>query len=883
MSRTPPFIRVVVLAYDGVQMTLECIESLVNSNWPQDCLEIVLVDNGSLDDVVERVENQFPRVRVIEPLKNLGFAGGCNAGIRAVQCSRGRQLETFDHVALVNNDATVDVDWLGPLVDALESDDQVGAASPKILFSNRYFEVEISRLIPDRQTDQDEQVCLSGVRIDGERDDTRVSFDEGFGGPSAFDARTGEEFARWTLKGGRVRVKSTDGDTGNAVELALRLSARVSGTVLLRTDLAEYAFRLEGARLGRSDSDTWIECQVSGQAIDLINNVGSEVYRGGSAGDRGFLEKDSGQYDQPEEIFAWCGGAVLLRGEYLEDVGLFDDKLFLYYEDTDLSWRGKLKGWRYEYVPNSRVRHRHAQSSISGSPLFRFQVDRNRLLVLVKNAPLLLALRATAGEVRRFTVALFGGVVFPLFRFSLPAISPLRFRWKVLRSLMSLLPHALRHRWAAKPKVSHRRVMARAVDKSIPIPVFDISHYLNQRSDDPSGSRKPRTAGVYNLFWDTLGGGEVVSGEIAQVLSADHDVTLLGPNHPGASFLERLGIDLSPFEWRSVSNDDEASRASAEYDVFVNCTYSSRAINRAPIGLYYVFFPRVLLPNTTKIIWESGVRLTRLAQRLGIRTSKFMTAERLFRERLGDDSWVHSYTTFMATSTYTQSWIKKIWKRESEVVHPPVRTRATPTTKVHEICSIGRFFDSSLGHSKKQLEMLAAFSDMARSREGAGDWRMSLIGGADSPSRDYVLRLRRAAQGLPIDVHVNAPRKLVDDTLSRSSIYWHASGYAEDEHNHPERFEHFGISVVEAMAAGAVPLVFGAGGPAEIVRHGVDGFHWHSLEQLAQFTRRLMSDDELRTTMSESARTRANDFGVSVFDTRLRDLIRTLRTSSQAK
>ena len=41
-------------------------------------------------------------------------------------------------------------------------------------------------------------------------------------------------------------------------------------------------------------------------------------------------------------MFAWCGGAVLLRPTYLDEVGLFDERLFLYYEDTDLSWRGQL-------------------------------------------------------------------------------------------------------------------------------------------------------------------------------------------------------------------------------------------------------------------------------------------------------------------------------------------------------------------------------------------------------------------------------------------------------------------------------------------------------------------------------------------------------------
>ena len=97
---------------------------------------------------------------------------------------------------------------------------------------------------------------------------------------------------------------------------------------------------------------------------------------------------------------------------------------------------------------------------------------------------------------------------------------------------------------------------------------------------------------MYDLYWSTLGGGEQVDGSIAQVLAADHDVTLLGP-HPadvGATFAGSAST-CRPADTVVSSTTSKASEASADFDVFVNGTYLSKAINRASLGYYYVHFP----------------------------------------------------------------------------------------------------------------------------------------------------------------------------------------------------------------------------------------------------------------------------------------------------
>ena len=69
------------------------------------------------------------------------------------------------------------------------------------------------------------------------------------------------------------------------------------------------------------------------------------------------------------------------------ETGDFDPDFFLYYEDTDLSWRLRAAGWTVRYEATAVVRHAHAASSDTRSRLFRFYDDRNRLLMLIKNAP----------------------------------------------------------------------------------------------------------------------------------------------------------------------------------------------------------------------------------------------------------------------------------------------------------------------------------------------------------------------------------------------------------------------------------------------------------------------------------------------------------------
>jgi GT2 family glycosyltransferase len=127
--------------------------------------------------------------------------------------------------------------------------------------------------------------------------------------------------------------------------------------------------------------------------VRLVNSTGNEIRTDGFGVDRGWLA-DATRHDPPSEVFGFSGAAALLRTAALRDVGLFDERFFMYYEDSDLSWRLRLAGWRVLHCPGAVVSHAHAASSREGSDFFVFHDARNRLAMLTKDATTGLVVRS---------------------------------------------------------------------------------------------------------------------------------------------------------------------------------------------------------------------------------------------------------------------------------------------------------------------------------------------------------------------------------------------------------------------------------------------------------------------------------------------------------
>ena len=231
-----------------------------------------------------------------------------------------------------------------------------------------------------------------------------------------------------------------------------------------------------------------------------------------------------------------------------------------------------------------------------------------------------------------------------------------------------------------------------------------------------------------------------------------------------------------------------------------------------------------------------------------------------------------TYNLILANSKYTQGWIRKLWDKESLILYPPVRfDEFNPGSKRNAILSVGRFFRGS--HNKKQIPMIQTFKKMCDN--GLQGWEYHLAGGThqEPVHQEYLAKVITESKGYPIYIHPNCQLEKLRELYGESKVYWHAAGLDEDESRNPERFEHFGITTVEAMAAGCVPVVIGKAGQVEIVQSGGNGLLWETLDQLQESTLKVVEDENLRDRLGLAAIGTAQNYSFDRFEDRVQELV----------
>lgn len=418
-------VRAVVLSWNGGPLVEEAVAALLATDWDGH-LEVVVVDNASTDGSREALRRRFGRrIRLIANDRNAGF--GANNLAMADRTD-------VDAIALINPDALVEPGWLAPLVAALDDDAGLGAACPLLVLAPRFATVEVRSQpwLPGAGDGRSLGVRLEGVEVAGVD-----RFADVVVGGGVHDLEVGRAGPfRWTDGAGTLHVPLPDGAEG-PVTIGVRCSSERPGPVTV----------VDGDGIERGGGEvapgraTVVTASVDpASAVDLAQNAGSFVFADGAGADRCFGRPVGPATAQPADVFAWCGGAVLLRRAHLDDVGLLHEPYFLYYEDTDLSWRGQARGWRFRYVPDAVVRHHHAVSSGTASASFWHFNERNRLLLLVRNAPGPLVRRELRRAVTAVGTTAWRDTVGPLRRGRPPTPTMVVRQLRALAGLARLVP-----------------------------------------------------------------------------------------------------------------------------------------------------------------------------------------------------------------------------------------------------------------------------------------------------------------------------------------------------------------------------------------------------------------------------------------------------------
>ena len=198
-----------------------------------------------------------------------------------------------------------------------------------------------------------------------------------------------------------------------------------------------------------------------------------------------------------------------------------------------------------------------------------------------------------------------------------------------------------------------------------------------------------------------------------------------------------------------------------------------------------------------------------------------------------DNKWKNSYDIFLCNSEYTEYWLKKIWninETKTMVLYPPIQRLTSTKAKKNQI-----FISSRIDSTKSIHILIKAY--LAMQHENV----RLVIAGAKLPEHEnYYQSLLQLDKNNIIEWHLNPTRAELENFYEESLIFWHAKGFEVEENEHPDLLEHFGMTTVEAMSAGCIPIVINKGGQKEIVDEGINGYKWNNEKELIEKTRYVL-------------------------------------------
>ena len=353
---------------------------------------------------------------------------------------------------------------------------------------------------------------------------------------------------------------------------------------------------------------------------------------------------------------------------------------------------------------------------------------------------------------------------------------------------------------------------------------------------------------LYNPYLtDIAGGGERHFLTIAQYLSRQHQVDIVIPKFKKSDLekfavlkknlsqqfnlnLDKVNFTNGPFGLKT--NWRQRLQFTKQYDIFYYMTDGSLFISKAKLNIVHFQIPFNKRPH----LW----------QKLKLKTWQVKTSN----------------------SFFTKEYIEKTWRTTIDYVHwGSINSQDFfSLTKKNVILNVGRFFSPKGNkHCKRQDFLVKTFKKMCD--QGLKDWRLIFNGPTDKGKDNlkYAKKVVKLAQGYPIIFRHQSLFKALQRDYGQAKIYWHATGYGINQQKNPQAVEHLGLSTIEAMAAGAVPIVIKKGGQPEAVTHAIDGLLWNSQKELISQTRSLIDDNQLLDKLSHRAIIKSKQFSYQKF------------------
>lgn len=344
--------------------------------------------------------------------------------------------------------------------------------------------------------------------------------------------------------------------------------------------------------------------------------------------------------------------------------------------------------------------------------------------------------------------------------------------------------------------------------------------------------------GIYTPYLDTLGGGEKYIFDITRCVADRHEVDIFWDDKDILKKAEdRFGYSLSRITIRKpIFSGINSFYKTKRYDAIFFVSDGSIPTLFSKKNFLIIQFP----VNWVNIGFKEKIKLSRI-------------------------------NSILCYSEFVKSHLKKTFKNRIEAVPPFVNQYLDLKIKKENIIlSVGRFTKGM--NRKKQEVMIEAFKKLVD--KGNSSWKLVLIGSYRDEDKDYFSQIVKLADSYPIEIFGNASFSLISEYYNKAKIYWHAAGFGEDIEKNPERAEHFGITTVEAMSAGCVPIVINQGGQREIVEDNINGFLWDTEEELIRKTENVIRDKDIFERVSKKAIKRSNDFSNEAFCTNINDLIK---------